>query len=65
MMLPSIAQTYQYVFVILIPLVTYYFLVYFTGVPMAEQSSLQKRGKEYKDYQDSTNMFFPWFSRNI
>lgn len=44
-----------------VPAAAYYFLVYFTGIPITEQSSLAKRGKSYSDYQDSVPMFFPKF----
>ena len=63
MSLPSVNETWQYFYLILLPIVTYYFLVYFTGVPMAEESSLKKRGEIYSAYQKRTNMFFPWIPR--
>lgn len=37
----------------------YITLVYLTGAKPAEYYSVRKRA-EYKDYQDNTNMFFPW-----
>ena len=40
----------------------YITLVYLTGATPAEYFSVRKR-KEYKDYQEKTNMFFPWFTR--
>jgi len=40
----------------------YITLVYLTGATPAEYFSIRKR-KEYKDYQEKTNMFFPWFTR--
>ncbi|KAL6055940.1 Steroid 5-alpha reductase family enzyme [Balamuthia mandrillaris] len=46
-----------------IPLLAYYFLVHFTGVPLTEQGSLTHRGAEYARYQQQTSMFFPWFPR--
>lgn len=45
------------------PLLAYGFLVYFTGVPITEISSAKRRGQAYVDYQQSTNMFFPGFSK--
>jgi len=44
-----------------IPFVAYYFLVHFTGIWMAEQSSLLKRGEKYLQYQRRVSAFFPWF----
>lgn len=41
----------------------YILLVYFSGIPFAEKSSLQSRGEEYKKYQETTNAFFPWFPK--
>ena len=40
----------------------YLTLVHLTGATPAEYYSVRKR-KEYKDYQETTNMFFPWFTR--
>ncbi|PXA05240.1 hypothetical protein DDZ13_04575 [Coraliomargarita sinensis] len=42
------------------PVMMYLFLRYITGVPFAERSSLKSRGEAYRDYQKSTNTFFPW-----
>ncbi|MFQ3170265.1 MAG: steroid 5-alpha reductase family enzyme [Oleispira sp.] len=40
----------------------YITLVHLTGATPAEYYSVRKR-KEYKVYQEKTNMFFPWFPR--
>jgi len=40
----------------------YITLVYITGAIPAEYYSVRKR-KEYKAYQEKTNMFFPWFPK--
>ena len=42
------------------PLVMFLFLIFFTGIPFAEQQALRSRGENYKDYQQQTSMFFPW-----
>ncbi|MGJ8653129.1 MAG: DUF1295 domain-containing protein [Opitutaceae bacterium] len=47
-------------FALLGPLSMYLFLRFLTGVPHAERSSLQSRGEDYRRYQQTTNMFFPW-----
>lgn len=47
----------------LVPMV-YWFLVYFTGIPLTEARSLANRGTAYAEYQRSTNRFFPWFPRS-
>jgi steroid 5-alpha reductase family enzyme len=41
----------------------YITLVYLTGAKPAEYYSARKR-PEYKVYQETTNMFFPWFPKN-
>jgi steroid 5-alpha reductase family enzyme len=45
------------------PLAMYIFLRYLTGVPHAERSSLRSRGEAYREYQQTTNTFFPWIPR--
>lgn len=45
------------------PVMMYLFLRYVTGVPFAERSSLKSRGEAYRDYQQTTNAFFPWKPR--
>ncbi len=34
-----------------------------SGVPWAEAQALVSRGQSYREYQQTTNMFFPWFPR--
>jgi len=41
----------------------YITLVYLTGATPAEYYSVRKR-KEYRAYQEKTNMFFPWFPKS-
>jgi steroid 5-alpha reductase family enzyme len=45
------------------PMIMYYFLRYLTGIPATEARTLQSRGTAYREYQQSTNAFFPWFPR--
>lgn len=42
------------------PVMMYLFLRYVTGIPFAERSSIRSRGQAYREYQKSTNAFFPW-----
>jgi len=42
------------------PVMMYVFLRYVTGIPFAERSSIRSRGEAYRDYQKTTNAFFPW-----
>jgi len=42
------------------PVAMFIFLRFLTGVPYAERSSLRSRGEAYRQYQSTTNAFFPW-----
>jgi steroid 5-alpha reductase family enzyme len=42
------------------PVFMYIFLRYVTGVPHAERQSLKSRGDAYREYQQTTSVFFPW-----
>ncbi len=41
------------------PLLMYLTLNYLTGIPKAEEQSLKSKGDLYRDYQKTTNRFFP------
>lgn len=43
------------------PVLMYVFLRYLSGVPFTEKQALRSRGEDYRAYQRSTPMFFPWF----
>lgn len=45
------------------PLVMYVFLRWISGIPYTEAQALRSRGEDYRDYQRSTPMLFPWFPR--
>jgi steroid 5-alpha reductase family enzyme len=47
------------------PLVMYVFLRWISGIPHTEAQALQTRGEDYRRYQRSTSMFFPWFPKRI
>lgn len=49
---------------LLAPFSIYYLLRYKTGVPMAEESSLKSKGDRFREYQKTTNEFFPGPTRN-
>lgn len=42
------------------PILMYIFLRFVTGVPHAEKQSLRSRGDAYREYQQTTSVFFPW-----
>ncbi len=46
------------------PVLMYLFLRYLSGIPFTEKQALRSRGEDYRDYQRSTPMFFPWFPRS-
>jgi steroid 5-alpha reductase family enzyme len=35
-----------------------------TGIPWVERQALASRGEDYREYQRTTNAFFPWFPRD-
>ncbi|NYZ61721.1 DUF1295 domain-containing protein [Luteimonas deserti] len=43
------------------PVLMYLFLRYVSGIPFTEQQALRSRGEDYRDYQRTTPMLFPWF----
>jgi len=51
---------YQY-WLWLAPVVMFCFLYWFTGIPFTEQQALRSRGEDYRLYQKTTSMFFPWW----
>lgn len=46
------------------PLVMYVFLRWISGIPYTEAQALRSRGDDYRAYQQSTPMLFPWFPRH-
>src|SRR5579875_2532667 len=46
------------------PLVMYVFLRYLSGIPFTEAHALENRGDDYRAYQRSTPMLFPWFPKS-
>jgi steroid 5-alpha reductase family enzyme len=45
------------------PALILYFLFKVTGIPATEAQALRSRGEEYRQYQETTSAFFPWFPR--
>ena len=43
------------------PLVMYVFLRWVSGIPFTEAQALRSRGEDYRHYQRTTPMLFPWF----
>ena len=40
------------------------FLFRVTGIPYTEIQAVKSRGDDYRNYQKTTNVFFPWFPRD-
>jgi len=45
------------------PLTMYVFLRWISGVPYTETQALRSRGDDYRAYQRSTPLLFPWFPK--
>jgi steroid 5-alpha reductase family enzyme len=45
------------------PLLMLHFLLNVTGVKLAEEGSLKRRGEAYREYQRTTSAFVPWFKK--
>lgn len=45
------------------PLLMFVFLRWLSGIPFTEMQALRTRGEEYRHYQRTTSLFFPWFPR--
>ena len=43
------------------PVVMYVFLRFISGIPYTEAQALRTRGEDYREYQRTTPMLFPWF----
>jgi steroid 5-alpha reductase family enzyme len=47
------------------PVLMLHFLLNVTGIPMTEALSVKSKGDAYREYQRTTNAFFPWFPRKM
>ncbi len=45
------------------PLLMFYFLFKVTGIPLTEAQALKTRGDDYREYQQTTSVFVPWFKK--
>lgn len=46
------------------PIVMLVFLYRLTGIPYTEQQALRSRGDDYRNYQQTTSAFIPWFPKS-
>ncbi|MCA2961696.1 MAG: DUF1295 domain-containing protein [Silvanigrellales bacterium] len=61
--IPSVGGPFEAFALAAVPALAYFYLVSFTGIPMNEKASLQRRGESYAAYQRTTSRFFPWFPK--
>ncbi|MCX7124132.1 MAG: DUF1295 domain-containing protein, partial [Gammaproteobacteria bacterium] len=61
---PAASQSIEYLGLLLLIPMAYWFLVYFTGIPLTETRSLQSRGEAYARYQRTTSRLIPWFKKS-
>ncbi|MBU3664614.1 MAG: DUF1295 domain-containing protein [Chthoniobacterales bacterium] len=47
------------------PGLMYFFLTRVTGIKATEEHALKSRGEDYREYQRTTNAFFPWWPRRM
>jgi steroid 5-alpha reductase family enzyme len=45
------------------PIVMFIFLRWLSGIPFTEAQALRTRGDDYREYQRTTPMLFPWFPK--
>ena len=50
-------------FLLALPVGMYWTLSYYTGIPLTEKVSLERRGEPFRRYQQEVNRFFPWFPK--
>jgi steroid 5-alpha reductase family enzyme len=48
---------------IIAPLSMLFFILKVTGIPPTERQAIKSRGEAYRNYQRTTNAFFPWFPK--
>lgn len=48
----------------LLPMMMLYFLLYVTGIPETEKQSIRSKGDAYREYQETTSAFIPWFPKS-
>ncbi len=59
----ALASPYGYLGLVS-PLLILFFLFRVTGIPATEAQALRTKGDDYKQYQQNTSAFVPWFRRN-
>lgn len=61
---PLLGAGSEYVYALwLSPLIMLFFLCFLTGIPFTEKQALKNRGADYRQYQQTTSAFFPWYPK--
>ena len=50
---------------IISPIGMLYILLRVTGIPLTEAQAVRTRGENYRNYQQTTSMFIPWFRKQL
>lgn len=58
----ALASPYGYM-AIISPAIILYLLLKVTGIPATEEQSLRSKGEAFKQYQQKTSVFIPWFKK--
>jgi steroid 5-alpha reductase family enzyme len=58
----AVGSAYWWV-AVLAPMAMLYFLLRVTGIPPTEAQAVASRGDDYRRYQRTTSVFFPWFPK--
>lgn len=58
----ALASPYGYL-AIISPAVILYLLLNVTGIPATEEQAVRSKGELYKNYQQTTSAFIPWFKK--
>lgn len=59
----ALGSPYGYM-AIISPAIILYLLTKVTGIPTTEQQSLKTKGEAFKQYQQTTSVFVPWFKKS-
>lgn len=59
----ALGSPYGYV-ALVSPALMLYFLFRVTGIPATEAQALRTKGEDYRQYQQTTSIFVPWFPRS-
>lgn len=47
------------------PVIIAYLLLKVTGIPATEEQAVRSKGDLYRQYQESTSVFIPWFKKQV